>query len=160
MKLTGILILLICSALTGDLFAAYFKGKYELLAVTSRFLLECELIMDYKAPAVPDMLNDIMSSGIKLPYFIEKCKTDSGAEDVIKVLSADNCFDRNDRERLCEFFACIGNKKKKGEIKKISSVRSYFDIRVQEERAVTERKVHLFHILGVLGGVFIAVMLV
>lgn len=161
MKLIGMLMLIVCGAVTGEAFAAAFMGGVRLLDITADLLLQLELIMEHEAPDVRDMLDELRRTSDKLPVFLDSLPEGSGASDTLSQL-ADNTdgYTSADLERLKMYFSQVGSADRLSELKRLKAVRAYFERRRETERPTAEKKASLSRRLGVLCGILFAVMLI
>lgn len=161
MKLLGLMMLVCCGAVGGELMAAVYRDMLGLLVTTSDMLLQLEIIMDYEAPAVPDMLREIKRIAAKLPVFLDSFPDGGGANELLSKLSMnEDGYAERDLHRLEEYFAQLGTADRLSELKRLEAVRAYFNSRIEEEKPLAAKRIKLARSLGLLGGIFVAVMLI
>lgn len=161
MKLIGLALLVCCGAACGEIMATKYRDMLGLLVTTSDMLLQLEIIMEYEAPAVSDMLREVKRIAVKVPVFLDSLPDGGGADALLPLLRI-NCdgYEERDKCRLEEYFSQLGAADRLSELKRLDAVRAYFGMRIEEERPLAARRIKLARSLGLLGGIFVAVMLI
>ena len=157
MKLHGTILMILCGAGCGIYLSAAYRGRTDILARTADMLLGLSIMLDYGDPTVEEMLSGLTDGYSALPCYMKK-----GAdrdEIIAQLKSQPDGMSRADSDRLAEFFTLFGSADKLSEQKRLSSVRAYFLQRTEQERPANERRAELARKLGILGGIFAAVMI-
>ena len=157
MRLIGCVMMILCGAGCGAYISSIYLGRTETLVRTADMLLTLSIRLEYEAPTVDEMIADVAEEYRRLPFLAENTADRDG---ILEALKNDSCgLEKADRERLAEFFMRFGSADRLSEQNRISAARAYFLQRIESERPENEKHAALSRRLGLLGGIFAAVML-
>ena len=157
MKIVGIMLVTACGGCIGICVSAVYRRKTAMLEAISDMLLSMSIKLEYGAPTVEDMLGEVCAETPELPNFMQAAP-DRYA--VIEALKKDPDFlDEADARKLIELLTSLGSADKDSELQRLRSAREYFLRRADTERPKNEKHAELARKLGILCGIFAAIML-
>ena len=157
LKLLGALLLTACGGAVGAYFSAGYRRRTALLERVGELLLEMSLMLDFECPTVDAMTARISESRKDMPCFIRgaRCR----AEVLSSLAENPDGFEDCDLSRLTALFSELGRADRQSELMRLDSARAYFGRRAEQVRPVNEQRAKLSVSLGILGGLFAAVIM-
>ncbi|MGN0632666.1 MAG: stage III sporulation protein AB [Oscillospiraceae bacterium] len=160
-KLTGIILVVICGTAAGAYAADRYKKRFESLLLAQAVIEQLLIMLEYESPTVGEMIAGLKRSNIQLPVFIKELPENADAKDAVKsILKNKDGYEKCDLDKISELFNNLGSADKCCELQRLKSAGAYFEGRAERSRPDTERKIKLSRYLGLLGGIFLAVLLV
>lgn len=159
LKLIGSGLVILFGAAAGRSLGDYLMDKYRTLEVVVDMLRRLLMILEYEQPTVDEMLSRVsVTDGFK-PVFLLAAA--AGREALISSLheNKDGMSDP-DRTRLETLVRELGSADKTSEQQRLSAALTYFTERATALRPRAESNKKLSRSLGLLGGIFIVVLLV
>ena len=158
LRLTGVLLLIVCGGAAGAYLSAEYRRRTALLERVAELLLEMSMMMDFECPTVDVMMSRISGAGREVPRFMKGARR---REDVLSSLAENpDGFEGCDLSRLTALFSELGRADKQSELTRLDSARAYFARRADEVRTVNGQRSKLALSLGILGGIFAAVIMI
>lgn len=157
-KLLGSVMVILCGAAAGMAAANAERERFEALGRTAEMLLQFSIMIEYESPTVDEMLRRTNACCEELPKFMRTEPADR--DHILKELELDpDGFAACDKDRLREYFMLLGSADKPSELERTAALRAYFIRRTDTLHDKSRDKIKLCRTLGVLGGIFAAVML-
>lgn len=160
LRAAGLLLLVLCGAAGGIAAADKYKRRYDSLCSTADMLSQMQIMLGFEAPTVSQMLSDVKKGMEKPPAFLTKLSDEPSVSELSAALdeNADG-FEERDLQKLKELFSHIGSSDKSGEERRLAEAERYFSRRARSSEAETARQIKLAKSLGILAGIFAAVIL-
>lgn len=158
LKLIGCALIIISCAFGGRTYGEYILDKCRSLELTAEMLRRMLMILEYEQPTVDEMLGRITLPQKSVPGFVKAAAM--GRNAVLNALKGEGGLaDAADNARLVEIFSELGMSDAYGERQRLSAGEQYFDSRARELRPEAESRSRLSRSLGLLGGIFIVVLI-
>lgn len=159
-KLIGAALVIACGAETGLAKAREYRRRYSALCSVCDMLAQMRIMLEYESPTVSQMLGALKIESSNAPLFISELSENADSSDVCAAISKNHDgLDERDSAKLREFFSRLGSADKICEQQRISSAELYFENRRQAEQALTQKREKLARSLGILGGIFAAIIM-
>ena len=158
MKVLGAILLIACGSCTGFCVSAAYRRKTALLESIADMLLSFLIKIEYGAPTVRDMFAEVKEEKAELPSFMADAYDGVSAAEALKKYP--DGLTKQDAAKLSELFLQLGSADKASELQRLQGARAYFLQRTGSERPENEKKAQLAQKLGILFGIFAAVMLI
>ncbi|MCD7740907.1 MAG: stage III sporulation protein AB [Ruminococcus sp.] len=161
LKLIGFLAIVISSTAAGQYAAARYKARLSSVKQVVRMIEQLKMSLEFESPTVAHMILELKTQLIAAPKFISSLGENADGQAAACALN-DNPDGYNDEDlaRLKELFLNLGSADKVCELARLSSANLYFANRVKQLEIETADKVKLSQSLGVLGGLFLGVVLI
>lgn len=141
--------------------AEYFRMRCQAVEAVCNMIEQLEMMLEFEAPTVSEMLRQIKRQSLRLPKFIFALSDGSDAQAAVEsIRKMGDEYDECDRLRLEELFMQLGSADKECERQRLASAHAYFSQRLKQLRQETQRRCRLAKNLGLLGGAFLAVILI
>ena len=157
MKLIGMILLTVCGSCIGVCVSAAFRRKTAMLVSVADMLLSFSIKLQYGSPTVGEMISEVCGEMAELPAFLQKAPEREAVIEAIKEYP--DGLEQTDVSRLSELFTQLGSADRDSELCRLRAAREYFLQRIASERPKNEKRAQLARRLGVLLGIFAAIML-
>lgn len=159
LKLIGSGLVILFGAAAGRNAGKRLTDRCRDLELTAELLRRLLMLLEYEQPTVDEMLSRTALPEGRLPLFIKAAR---GGRSALLTELRENRDELSvtDRDRLEELFTDLGSSDKAGEQQRLSAAEQYFRTRAESLRPEAESRSRLYRSLGLLGGVFAAVMLI
>ncbi len=157
MKLIGMLLLTGCGSVIGVCVSAAFRRKTAMLVSVADMLLSFSIKLQYGSPTVGEMISEVCGEMAELPAFLQRSPE---RDEIIRAIKEyPDGLEQADVSRLSELFTQLGSADRDSELCRLRTAREYFLQRIESERPKNEKRAELARRLGVLLGIFAAIML-
>ena len=149
--------MIICGAMLGLFAAQNSRRPLEALRNAEHMCDSLMIMLEFESPTVEEMIKRLCRE-MNVPVFMRNV---TDINELIKNTQSDpDGFYEQDLQRICEFFSSLGSADRECELSRTAAAREYFSSRAEQVAPAVERTVRLYRSLGLLGGIFAAVMLI
>ena len=157
MKIIGIILVTVCGGCIGMCVSAVYRRKTAMLTAISDMLLSMSIKLEYGTPTVEEMLDEVCAETAELPHFMHKAPNRDAVIEAMKKDPDSLC--EADVNKLTELLTNLGSADKDSELQRLRAAREHFLRRADTERPKNEKRAELARKLGLLCGIFAAIML-
>lgn len=159
-KVLGMLLIVFSGAAAGAAVGGEYRRRYQSLCAAADMIEQMQIMLEFESPTVSQMIEGVRKGSERAPLFILGLPDNADAARVCASLDENkDGFAECDLHKLKELFSRLGSADKICEQQRLASAMCYFESRRQAERAETEKREKLAGSLGILGGIFAAVLM-
>ena len=162
-RIIGIVLIMLTGANCGCYLSSRVKGHIKTLETINDMLRETQVMIRFNAVTFKELILHLQGCfGISKLKFLsfDAEKSDIRESIIFAIKQNEDGLTQEENERLCCFFMGFGTTDIDGQLSMVERYQHYFADRLEKVRDEGLKKCRLYNSLGVLGGAFVAVMLV
>lgn len=162
LKFAGAVLLVICGGFTGISMSNKVLSRERCLRAVNSMFDECAVMLNFNACTITELFEHLRQcSELDELKFLRISESDNCQKEAEMILSSQP-YPFTDDEKMClsTFFRELGSTDIDGQNALIERSRHYFKRRLEQQEAESLKKCKLYKTMGIMTGIFIAVVLI